>query len=123
MIQSVITFLIAVIIFIAASSINLHAQAPIANAAEDKPVTVEDTTKSKSFTEIENEKRARFFKELEQGIRLTAPEKSTLDSYEQAKKSGKKFSTTTKVLIGVGIAAAVVGVVVFAASRDKIKTF
>ena len=50
-------------------------------------------------------------------------EKNTLAEYEKSKAQGRKFSTTTKVLIGVGIAAAVIGVVVFAASRDKIRTF
>lgn len=50
-------------------------------------------------------------------------EKNTLANYEKQKAAGKRFSTTTKALIGVGIAAAVIGIVVFAASRDKIKTF
>ena len=50
-------------------------------------------------------------------------EKSTMAEYERAKKQGGKFSTTTKVLIGVGIAAAILTVVVVAASRDKIRTF
>jgi hypothetical protein len=50
-------------------------------------------------------------------------EKDNLAAYERQKAKGNKFSTTTKVLIGVGIAAAVVGIVVFAASRDDIKTF
>ena len=50
-------------------------------------------------------------------------EKSNSAEYERQKAQGKKFSTTTKVLIGVGIAAAVIGIVVFAASRDKIRTF
>lgn len=50
-------------------------------------------------------------------------EKNNLAEYEKQKAQGKKFSTTTKVLIGVGIAAAVIGIVVFAASRDKIETF
>ena len=44
-------------------------------------------------------------------------------NYEQSKAAGKKFSTMTKVLIGGGVAAAVVEIFVFAASRDKIKTF
>src|SRR5215213_10053869 len=48
---------------------------------------------------------------------LNISHKSTLAEYEKTKQQGKRFSTTTKVLIGVGIAAAVIGVVVFAASR------
>ncbi|HEX8279423.1 MAG TPA: hypothetical protein VF540_12040 [Segetibacter sp.] len=54
---------------------------------------------------------------------LIKSEKDTLAAYEKQKAAGKKFSTTSKVLIGVGIAAAVIGIVVFAASRDKIETF
>ncbi len=54
---------------------------------------------------------------------LEVSDKSTLAEYQKAQKQGKKFSTTTKVLIGVGITAAVIGIVVFAASRDKIRTF
>ena len=50
-------------------------------------------------------------------------EKNNLAEYEKQKAQGKKFSTTTKILIGVGIAAGVIGIVVFAASRDKIETF
>ncbi len=50
-------------------------------------------------------------------------EKSNLAEYERQKAQGKKFSTTTKVLIGVGIAAAVIAIVVIAASRDEIETF
>lgn len=50
-------------------------------------------------------------------------EKSTLADYQKQKAADKKFSTTTKVLIGVGVAAAVIGIVILAASRDKIETF
>lgn len=49
--------------------------------------------------------------------------KSTLSGYERAKRQGNGLSTNTKVLIGVGITAAVVVIMVFAASRDKIRTF
>jgi Flp pilus assembly protein TadB len=50
-------------------------------------------------------------------------EKNNLAEYEKQKAQGKKFSTTTKILIGVGIAAAVIAIVVIAASQDKIETF
>lgn len=43
--------------------------------------------------------------------------KDTLAEYEKTKAQGKKFSTTTKVLIGAGIAAAVIGIVIIAASK------
>lgn len=70
--------------------------------------------------------KADFYKKLARNNvspNIIEGEKNTLAAYERQKAEGKKFSTTTKVLIGVGIAAAVVGIVVFAASRDKIKTF
>ena len=43
--------------------------------------------------------------------------KDTLAEYERTKAQGKKFSTTTKVLIGAGVAAAVIGIVFLAASK------
>ena len=45
-------------------------------------------------------------------------EKSTLAEHQKTNKQHKRFSTTTKVLIGAGIAAAVVGVVVVLAKKD-----
>ena len=44
--------------------------------------------------------------------------KSTLAEYERAKKQGKGLSTTTKVLIVAGIAAAVVAIIFVAARED-----
>jgi hypothetical protein len=70
--------------------------------------------------------KADFYKKLARNNAssdVSKGEKNTLAAYERQKAAGKKFSTTTKVLIGVGIAAAVIGIVVFAASRDKINTF
>jgi ferric-dicitrate binding protein FerR (iron transport regulator) len=49
-----------------------------------------------------------------------ASRKSTLAEHQAQQKAGKKFSTTTKVLIGVGIAAAVLAVV-FVVARDDLK--
>jgi hypothetical protein len=81
---------------------------------EDKADTSNTVTKKKFYTQLT---------ETNGGAEFLKNEKSTLEAYEKQKAAGKKFSTTTKVLIGVGIAAAVVGVVIFAASRDKIRTF
>lgn len=50
-------------------------------------------------------------------VNLTFSKKDTLAEYERTKAQGKKFSTTTKVLIGAGIAAVVIAVVVIAASN------
>jgi len=49
-----------------------------------------------------------------------ASRRSTLSEHQAQNKAAKKFSTTTKVLIGVGIAAAVVAIV-FVAARDDLK--
>ncbi len=49
--------------------------------------------------------------------------KESMRTYHEHNARGKKFSTTTKILIGVGIAAAAIGIFVFAASRDKVRTF
>lgn len=46
--------------------------------------------------------------------------KSTMSEHQAQKKAAKRFSTTTKVLIGVGIAAAVIAIV-FVAARDDLK--
>ncbi len=48
---------------------------------------------------------------------LEVSDKSTMAEYEKARRRGKGLSTTTKVLIGVGIAAAVVGIL-FVGKRD-----
>ena len=46
--------------------------------------------------------------------------KSTLAEYERAKRQGKGLSTTTKVLIVVGIAAAI-ATVIFVAGREDLE--
>ena len=49
-----------------------------------------------------------------------ASRKSTLAEHQAQQKAGKKFSTTSKVLIGAGIAAAVLAVV-FVVAREDLK--
>ena len=49
-----------------------------------------------------------------------ASRKSTLAEHQAQQKAGKKFSTTTKVLIGAGIAAAVIAVI-FVVARNDLK--
>ena len=44
--------------------------------------------------------------------------RSTRDDYEKGQRQKRKFSTTKKILIGAGIAAAVTAVVVVLANRD-----
>ena len=107
------TFLIAMI-FVIASNANAFAQTNSINVNETvaKQENKADAGDFNSLIKAQNS-----------SVNLNISDKSTLSDYEKQKKRDKKFSTTTKVLIGVGIAAAIIGVVVFAASRDKIKTF
>lgn len=114
MIKKILSFCLAAIIFTLSSGINVFAQTgnlnPIETVAKQEVKNDARDLKSsiKAQSDAENQ---------------NASNKTTLADYEKAKKQGKKFSTTTKVLIGVGVAAAVIGIVVFAASRDKVKTF
>ena len=114
MLKKFLSMSLAVMIFTVASGANALAQTKTFN---------ENQVAAKS----ENKDRAADLKSLikaqNNSAGLDVSDKSTLAEYEKSKRQGKGFSTTTKVLIGVGIAAAVVGIVVFAASRDKIRTF
>jgi hypothetical protein len=114
MLKKILSMGLAVMILTIASGINVLAQS--SNVTENQVAVKQETSDSasdlKSLVKAQNNSAG-----------LNFYHKSTLAEYERNKQQGKKFSTTTKVLIGVGIAAAVIGVVVFAASRDKIRTF
>jgi hypothetical protein len=113
MLQKVLSMSLAVMILATASSVSVFANAngggEKTTAAAEKPVEKIDL---KTAVKLKKD-----------SVDLDNASKSTLADYRRAQKQGSKFSTTTKILIGVGIAAAVVGIVVFAASRDKIRTF
>lgn len=116
MLKKILAAGLAVFIFTAVSGVNAFAlssenekEKSAAAVKSERKITESDFTKPQT---VEN-------------ASLSKIEKSAYSrgEYEKQKAQRGKFSTTTKVLIGVGIAAAVVGIVVFAASRDKIRTF
>ncbi len=115
MLKKILSACLLAFIFSAVSGVNVFARAlngegeRTATVKQEKQVEKKDL-KDAFKTERDSEER---------------PDKTDYSraEYERQKAKGRKYSTTTKVLIGVGIAAAVIGIVVFAASRDKIRTF
>ena len=114
MLNKLISMCLAVTIFTVASSVNVFTQT--AAVDENPPVVVQEKEAPKS--DLQSAVRAQ-----NNSDKLNISNKSTLAEYERQKKQSKGMSTTTKVLIGVGIAAGVLAIVAFAASRDKIRTF
>lgn len=112
MFKKIVTFVLAVMIFTIASNVSVFANS---NGANENQAAAKQEKKSADLKAL--------VRSQEKSGGLNISNKSTLAEYERAKRQSKGMSTTTKVLIGVGIAAAVVGIVVFAASRDKIRTF
>jgi hypothetical protein len=111
MFRKIITASLLVSIFTLASGPNVFAQAKLSD--DNRPVSQTVETKPEKLRDAFAKKE-------------TAPkfdEKDNLAAHQKQKSQAQKFSTGTKILIGVGIAAAVIGVVVFAASRDKIEPF
>jgi hypothetical protein len=113
MLKKILSICLAVMILTGASSVGVFAAA---NGDEtSKTAAAEKSAGASNLKTIVNAQTG--------PTTAINPSKSTLADYQRAQRRGNKFSTKTKVLIGVGIAAAVVGIVVFAASRDKIRTF
>ncbi|MFT3744167.1 MAG: hypothetical protein QM785_07725 [Pyrinomonadaceae bacterium] len=110
MFKKLITFTLTAVIIASFSSLN--ALAASTGSASDGDIAVSKTTAISKNVE-------RAAQPTERG----PSEKSTMADYQRAKAKGKGFSKGTKVAIGVGVAAAAIGIIVFAASRDKIKTF
>ncbi|HRH40061.1 MAG TPA: hypothetical protein PKY82_00345 [Pyrinomonadaceae bacterium] len=102
---TILTLLVS--IFSIASSANIFAQTKMSD--ENQPVSINPEPRRETF--------------LKKEVQPNFEQKETMADYKKQKAQGSKFSTGTKVLIGVGIAAAVLGVVIFAASRDKIEPF
>lgn len=98
------TLFLAIVIFTTASSVSVFAKA---GSGDEAPKTVKTETLRGTFLSKEN--------------KSDQNEKENLNSYNKQKKQGQKFSTSTKILIGVGIVA-VIGVVIFAANR-KVEPF
>lgn len=104
MFKKISTLFLAAVIFTTASSVSVFANT-ISNDEAQK--TVQTETRRESFLKKENNPNQN--------------EKENLNSYNKQKKQGQRFSTSTKILIGVGIVA-VIGVVIFAANR-KVEPF
>jgi predicted PurR-regulated permease PerM len=114
MLKKILSMCLAILIFTVASGVNAFAQS---RALNENQTTAKQENKTGA-----SDLKARI-KAQNNSAELNISDKNTLAEYEKSKKLGNSFSTTAKVLIGVGVAAAVVGVIVFAASRDKIRTF
>ncbi|HEX8636806.1 MAG TPA: hypothetical protein VF692_01990 [Pyrinomonadaceae bacterium] len=114
MLRKILSVCLLAFIFSAVSGVNVFARSI---NGDEKTLVV------KKETQAGKEDLKSVFSAKNDSSNQIGKEKNTLAEYERNKAQGRKFSTTTKILIGVGIAAAVIGVVVFAASRDKIRTF
>lgn len=113
MMKKILSVCLAIFMFTAVSGVNAFAR-----ANDDNKQVVANTAKKIETKEIKS-----VFKTENGSESSLGKTDYSRAEYERQKAQGNKFSTKTKVLIGVGIAAAVVGIVVFAASRDKIRTF
>ena len=114
MFKKITTLFLAMIIFATASSVSVFGQAKLSdeNNAVSQNAEAKNDKLKESLAKMDNQSATPNF-----------DKKETMADYKKLKSQGQKFSTSTKILIGVGIAVAVVGVVVFAASRDKVRTF
>lgn len=114
MLKKILSMCLGVMLFTVASNVNAFAQTTIVN--ENPSVAVQEKEAPKN--DLQAAIRAQ-----NNSDKLNLSNKSTLAEYERAKRQSKGFSTTTKILIGVGIVAGVLTVVAIAASRDKVRTF
>ena len=113
MLKKTLSFILVVSIFAITSSVGVSAQTNF--PAENHTATLADRKPKRDLKAS--------IAAVQDSSKPTVSSKTMLADYEKSNQSRKGFSTTTKVLIVVGIAAAVAGIVIFAASRDKIKTF
>lgn len=115
MFKKITTLFLAMMIFTTALSLSVSGQSNLS----DENQTVSQNAEAKKNDKL----REALAKKDNQSSTPNFDKRETMADYQNQKKQGQKFSTSTKVLIGVGITVAVVGVVVFVASRDKINTF
>ena len=108
MMKKILSVCLLAFIFSAVSGVNVFARS--INGDEKTPVVVKETATGREDLKT-------VFSAKNDSSNEIGKEKNTLAEYEKSKAQGRKFSTTTKVLIGVGIAAVVIGVVVIAASK------
>ena len=81
-----------------------------------------DETQKNAETKTVSDKKISKFAVLNPNSESGANQGSMLD-FKTPKAPVRRLSNSSKVLIGVGIAAALAGVFYFAASRDKIRPF
>lgn len=117
MFRKILLGTLAFSIFFLGTNVNVFAQARAFENNQTLAISTEKSTAQKPSSP--DLKKALFEKQNSTEFK----EKESLAEYERQKAKGNNLSTTTKVLIGVGIAAAVIGIVIFAASRDKVETF
>jgi len=115
MFKKIISLALLVSIFSIASSLSVFAQASLSEA----PAIMQNKSDEKKSDDL----RAVIWKKEERSSASNFDEKDSLTTYQKQKSQGKRFSTGTKILIGVAIAAGLTGIFYFAASRDKIKPF
>jgi Flp pilus assembly protein TadB len=108
MLKKLLSAFLAFMILTVASSASVFARAIDSN---------EKTGVAKEEKQIEKRDLSSVLKTKNDSVNTTFTKKDTLAAYEKEKAQGRKFSATTKVLIGVGIAAAVVAIVAVAASN------
>ena len=108
MFKKITTLFLAVIIFTTASSVNIFGQT---KTADETQAILKN---SEPNSEPKNDKlQLAFLRKENSPTAAELVEKETMRSYQKQKSQGQKFSTSTKILIGIGIAAAVIGVVFF----------
>lgn len=108
MLKKFLSGFLALMILTIASSANVFARANDSN---------EKTSTTNQEKQIEKRDLSAALKTKTDSVNSNFTKKDTLAEYERTKAEGKKFSTTTKVLIGVGIAAVVIGIIVYAADK------
>ncbi len=111
MLKKLLSAFLVLLIMTAASSARVFASANDGDKKTnaDKP--------EKQIKESEKKDLSFILKNKSEISDLKFTKKDTLAEYERTKAQGRKFSTTTKILIGAGIAAAIVAVVVLVAKK------
>ncbi len=116
MLKKILSAFLGIFIFTAVSGVNAFARGT-GNENEEKTAVVKEKKK------IEKKDFSGSFKTEKDSLSKIEKSAYSRAEYQKQKAQGSKFSTTTKVLIGVGIAAAVIGIVAFAVSRTEIHPF
>jgi hypothetical protein len=111
MFRKIIATSLLVSIFTLASGSNVFGQIKLSD--ESRPVSPAPVAQNEKLRDAFTKKK----------YQSDFSEPDNLAAHQKQKSQGQKFSTGTKILIGVAIVAVVAGIVVFAASRDKVEPF